>query len=63
MRTTTQKNCHACGHQIVFLLTRKGSKMPVNAESTEPGDEQWDRSRHVSHFDTCPHADKFKKAK
>lgn len=59
---TKTATCRSCGAQIVFVKTGKYNKdgkeksMPVNAETTEPGDTQLDLSHHVSHFSTCPQA-------
>jgi hypothetical protein len=35
--------------------------MPVDAESVTEGDDEFDHKRHISHFSTCPDADKFRK--
>lgn len=53
--------CRSCGQYIVFLPTASGKSMPVDAESVTEGDEQFDPKTHVSHFSTCPDADKFRK--
>lgn len=53
--------CRSCNKQIVFLKTRNGKNMPVDADSVEPEDDELDLSRHVSHFRTCPNADKHRK--
>ena len=53
--------CRSCGEYIVFLPTKSGKQMPVDAESVTEGDSEFDASTHVSHFSTCPDAGKFRK--
>lgn len=60
-RSYPRRNCIACGKPIVWVLTRSGRSMPVNAETYEPGDRLFQRGRHVSHFDTCPRRDEFRR--
>lgn len=48
--------CKSCRARIIFLATAKGSQMPVDADTVEAADEQYDPSRHESHFKTCPNA-------
>lgn len=55
--------CRSCGREIVWLRTRSGSNMPVNAETVEPGDDAFDARRHVSHFSDCPQADEHRRTK
>ena len=55
--------CRACQKEIVFLLTKTGKKMPVDAETVTQDDHQFDHTRHVSHFATCPAAKQFRKEK
>ncbi len=54
-------NCRSFGLQMVWLKTDAGRSMPVDAVTVEPGDETFDKSRHISHFATCPEADRFRK--
>ena len=35
--------------------------MPVDADTVEADDETYEHGRHVSHFGTCPDADKWRK--
>jgi hypothetical protein len=35
--------------------------MPVDADTVEPDDDEYDDGRHVTHFSTCPKADFFRK--
>lgn len=60
--------CRACPQEIVFLLTKKGNKMPVDVDSlTEEDvaaleareDVEFRYNEHVSHFKTCPAAKQF----
>ena len=53
--------CRSCGQYIVFLPTATGKTMPVDAESVDEGDDEFDPKKHISHFSTCPEADKFRK--
>lgn len=55
--------CRACDQYIVFLPTASGKQMPVDAESVTEGDELFDSQVHISHFATCPEADRFRRRK
>lgn len=48
--------CRTCQAPIVWLKTKQGNRMPVDASSAQPGDQMFDVARHVSHFATCPQA-------
>lgn len=56
--------CRGCGAPIVFLkkLRKDGTDgvHPTDAATVTPGDERFDGVKHVSHFDTCPDAWKFR---
>lgn len=58
-----QVTCSSCGAPIVWFRTKSGKRMPVDASSTKPNDaeHQLDLGRHVSHFSTCPNADKHRR--
>lgn len=58
---TNHVRCRSCGEYIVFLRTAKGSRMPVDVDTVDEGDEEFDPKRHVSHFSTCPNADQHRK--
>jgi hypothetical protein len=46
--------CRDCGEPIVFMRTRLGKLIPVDADSVTDGDTEYEpRSGHVSHFDSC----------
>jgi hypothetical protein len=57
--------CSSCGAQITWLLTGKGSAMPVDGDipKTGPGNVLFDPKVHTSHFATCPNADKHRRSK
>jgi len=53
--------CRSCGRRIVFVKTKKGRTMPVDASTATPGDQVFDPDRHRSHFATCGAADRHRK--
>lgn len=55
------KRCRSCKAAIVFLKTRTGKTMPIDADTVEPGDEFLELGKHVSHFATCPDATYYRK--
>ena len=55
--------CRACGADIVFLRTSSGKTTPVNADTADPGDTDYEHGRHVSHFSTCSDPARFRKVK
>jgi len=57
------QRCRACRAAIVYLKTKTGKSMPVNAETVMAVDTVFDHTRHTSHFATCPKADEFRKSK
>jgi hypothetical protein len=46
--------------EIRWLRTRRGGWMPVDAATASPSDSIFDMTKHTSHWDTCPVADKFR---
>jgi hypothetical protein len=54
--------CTSCRADIVWLPTTRQKAMPVDAGSFTPGDTQFDSKKHVSHFATCPNADRHRKS-
>jgi transposase len=38
----------------VIFETEAGKNMPVDADTVEPEDDEYEPPRHVSHFATCP---------
>lgn len=58
LRITRCRSCHA---RIIWFKTDAGKKMPVDADTVEPDDEELDLSRHQSHFASCPQRDDWRK--
>lgn len=65
--------CRSCGADIFFIRTPNGRQTPVNAQLVE-GDVVWIQQEdktwkldkglgYVSHFATCPHAQKHRKSR
>lgn len=50
--TATPRPCRLCGKQIEFWLTRNAKPAPLELQLD---------GRFISHFATCPYADKFRK--
>jgi len=71
----TPSRCRSCGAAIIWCETGHGKKMPVDARTTEAGNLVLEGQEptavyvdpgtgtHTSHFATCPHADKHRKAR
>lgn len=55
--------CRACRKQIIFLKTASGKAMPVDADTVEPEDGEFEHGRHESHFATCPQAGSFRRGR
>lgn len=55
--------CKSCHARIIWFKTSAGKNMPVDADTVEADDEDLDLSRHVSHFATCPDADRHRRAR
>lgn len=53
--------CSSCRARIIWLLTKNLKPMPVDADSVGPADTEFDHTRHMSHFATCPNAFKHRK--
>jgi hypothetical protein len=53
--------CNSCRKQIIWFKTEAGKNMPVDADTVEAGDDELDLERHISHFATCPNADRHRK--
>lgn len=54
-------NCRSCHARITWMTTRKGKKMPVDADTAADGDTLYQPAIHRSHFETCPDRDKWGK--
>ena len=60
--TQQTKLCDACGAPIVFLNTKGGGLMPVDAATVGPDDDKFDKMRgHMPHFATCTDPNRFRK--
>lgn len=57
------KTCSSCGAAIRWVLTNNGRRMPVDAATWQEGDERYLPERHISHFASCPNADKHRRAR
>ena len=55
--------CRGCGARIVFLTTDSGKKTPVDADTVEPEDEEFEWGRHESHFAKCPQSGQFRRSR
>ena len=56
------KYCKSCGKEIVFLKTKNGKIIPINADTIQGKETVYDHKiGHVSHFATCKDASKFRK--
>ena len=54
--------CKSCNTEIVWLKTKNGKNMPVNADTIQGKETIYDHKiGHISHFSTCKDADKFRK--
>jgi hypothetical protein len=53
--------CKSCRAQIIFLPTASGKQMPVDADTVEPDDQEFDSEKHTSHFSTCKNADQHRR--
>ena len=55
--------CKSCGAAIVWVKTKGGKNMPVDADTFKAGDPSvfMPEIGHQSHFATCPNADKHRK--
>lgn len=50
-----QAECRSCGAQVLWCVTRKGKKMPVDIPASP-------EEATTSHFATCPEADQWRKS-
>jgi hypothetical protein len=55
------KRCRSCNARIIWFETAAGRRMPVDADTVEAEDVELDLQRHVSHFATCPDANRHRK--
>lgn len=57
------EKCRRCPARIVFLYTKNQRPIPVDAATVRPGDVEFDKTRHTTHFETCPRRKSFRKKK
>lgn len=55
------KRCTTCRAQIIWFVTEAGRNMPVDADTVEAEDDEYEPPRHVSHFATCKQADQHRR--
>lgn len=55
--------CRSCGAPMVWLRAKSGKAMPVNADTAQPEDREFDHTRHTSHFATCPQAGQHRRSR
>jgi hypothetical protein len=60
---TVVARCRSCQATIMWMKTDRGKKMPVDFTPAAQGHERWNPKTMVSHFDTCPNADDWRKNK
>ena len=47
------RSCKKCGAAIIWLKTFRGKNIPVEYDSVEGLEPQYDRNKHDCHFDNC----------
>lgn len=60
-----------CGADIIFVRTKSGKRMPVEAENFDSNDCEFDHDGmplyqhkvHTPHFIACPESEKFRKVR
>ena len=55
--------CKSCGADMVWLITKNGKRIPVDADTVVAGEEIFDPDSMTTHFETCPDAKKWRKKK
>ncbi len=53
--------CRTCRARIIWFKTEAGRNIPIDADTAEPEDDEYDPPRHVSHFATCPDSAQHRK--
>lgn len=53
--------CKSCRAKIIWLKTAAGKNMPVDSDTVSPEDEEYDSTRHESHFAKCPGANQHRR--
>jgi hypothetical protein len=60
------ERCRSCHAPIVWLKTKLGKSMPVDVSKDSKfviGEQEYDPTKHISHFATCPNAAEHRKTK
>lgn len=63
------KRCRSCKAPIVWMRTRRGKNVPVDADTVdeaehdEEGRPMFVYGTHVAHFTTCPNAAQHRRSK
>jgi hypothetical protein len=57
------RRCRSCNARIIWLKTQAGKNMPVDADTVDHDETEFDPAKHVSHFSSCPNANQHRKAR
>lgn len=64
------EQCRSCKKPVVWVVTKNGKSMPVDAESATEDERklfgirpEHDPKRHISHFATCPQSKDWRKSR
>ena len=60
-KESRSRACKSCSAQIIWLKTKNFKKMPVDYDSVDGMELMFEPGKHVSHFSTCPNANKHRK--
>jgi hypothetical protein len=56
--------CSSCRARIIWLKTKKGANMPVDADTVKPSDTMFDPDGdQISHFASCPNSNQHRTRK
>lgn len=67
----TVKKCRSCKAPIVWMRSKRGKNVPVDADSIDEAELEFDEEghpqfvygTHVAHFTTCPYADQHRQGR
>lgn len=67
--TVQVTRCRSCDAAVVWMKTNRGRNMPVDVDGIDEADLTYEDGKplfdpeagHVSHFATCPHAEKHRR--
>lgn len=57
------ERCRSCLAPVIWLPTRAGGHMIIDAETVTAGDLAFDPQKHRSHFASCPDAAQWRRKK